>query len=85
VTTHDQPFASDALAGGEPAAPLSNWIKSISPRLMAWVGSCADHYAAAALYEQLSALSDAQLARRGLSRGSLAHDLHAACDRNAEN
>jgi hypothetical protein len=35
----------------------------------------ADHYAAAAMYEQLSRLSDAELQRRGLSRSTLARDV----------
>jgi hypothetical protein len=36
------------------------------------------------MYQQLSVLSDAELARRGLSRATLAHDLRAACVRNPE-
>jgi hypothetical protein len=39
-------------------------------------------HAAAAMYEQLSALSDAELSRRGLSRAHLAQDVRAACDRS---
>jgi hypothetical protein len=37
-----------------------------------WARSCAEHYAAAGLYEHLSKLSDAELRRRGLSRDTLA-------------
>jgi hypothetical protein len=48
--------------------------------MLAWVDTCADHWAAAAMYEQLSTLSDAELARRGLSRATLAHDVRVACD-----
>jgi hypothetical protein len=48
-----------------------------------WIEVLADHYAAAALYEELSRLSDAELRRRGLSRASLARDVLAACDRAA--
>jgi hypothetical protein len=81
MTTHHQAFASDALAAGEPAAPLSNRIRSMGLRLVARVDTCADYYAAAAIYEQLSALSDCELARRGLSRATLARDVCAACDR----
>jgi len=84
MTTPDQLFASDAVAAGEPAAPLSSWTRSIGQRLLAWIDTRADHWAAAAMYEQLSALSDAELARRGLSRTTLAHDVRAACDRIAE-
>jgi hypothetical protein len=45
------------------------------------LGTCADYYAAAAMYEQLSALSDAELMRRGLSRATLARDVRVGCDR----
>jgi hypothetical protein len=81
---HDHAFASDALAADKRSAPPSNWIRSITLRLAAWVDTCADHYAAATMYEQLSVLSDAELSRRGLSRASLAHDVCAACDRNSQ-
>jgi hypothetical protein len=43
--------------------------------LATWVDTCAEYRAAAAIYEQLSALSDAELARRGLSRATLARDV----------
>lgn len=84
MTTHDQLFASDVLAAGEPATPLSSWTRSIGLRLLAWIDTRADHWAAAAMYEQLSALSDAELARRGLSRATLAHDVRGTGDRIAE-
>jgi len=48
------------------------------------MASWTNHYAAVAMYEQLSGLSDAQLTRRGLSRATLAHDVRAACNFNAE-
>jgi hypothetical protein len=48
-----------------------------------WIADCievmADHYAAAAKYEELSRLADAELRRRGLSRSTLARDVLAAC------
>ncbi len=40
-----------------------------------WVEDCAHHYAAAQLYGHLIRLSDHELAQRGLSRDTLAHDL----------
>jgi hypothetical protein len=50
-----------------------------------WAGACieviAAYYTATAMYEQLSRLSDTELARRGLSRGNLARDVLATCDR----
>jgi hypothetical protein len=48
---------------------------------MEWVKTCADYYAAASAYEQLSGLSDAELRRRGLSRATLARDVSATCAR----
>jgi hypothetical protein len=50
-----------------------------------WIADCigvmADHYAAAAKYEQLSRLSDAELKQRGLSREALARHVLAPGDR----
>ena len=83
MTTHDRIFLTAAFATGKPAS-LANWIRSIAGRIASWADTCADHYAAAAMYEQLSALSDAELTRRGLSRATLAHDLRATCDRNSK-
>jgi hypothetical protein len=69
---------SDVLAAREPATSLPSRFKSVGARLLAWAGTCAAHWEAAALYDQLSALSDADLARRGLSRATLARDVAAA-------
>jgi hypothetical protein len=80
MNTHVQSFDSDALAASEPAAPLSNRIRSISLRLMVWVDTCADYYAAAAMYEQLSALSDSELARRRAQRWLARHATTAMRD-----
>jgi hypothetical protein len=82
MTAHDQLFASGTLAGGEPATPLPSWIGSIGLRLAAWARNCADYWEAATMYEQLAALSDAELTRRGLSRATLAQDVRATCDRS---
>jgi len=84
MTTHDRIFSTAAFATGKPAGSLANWIRSTAGRIATWADTCADYYAAAAMYQQLSALSDAELARRGLSRATLAHDVRATCDRGAE-
>jgi hypothetical protein len=84
MTANSQLFATDALAADGTSAPAPGWIKSFGQRIVVWVDSCADYLADAAIYQQLSALSDGELARRGLSRGTLAHDLRAACVRNTE-
>src|SRR5215510_7054891 len=81
MTTHNQVLAATPFAPSKPAGSLASWIKSVGRRIATWVDTCADYYAAAAMYEQLSALSDAELMRRGLSRATLSHDVLAACDR----
>jgi len=50
---------------------LSRCFGSLAAHIVAWVTTCADYYAAAALYEQLSRLSDAELKRRGMTRAEL--------------
>lgn len=62
---------------------LAGHLSSLGRRILDAIGAVADYSAAAALYEQLSALSDAELARRGLSRGTLARDICEARDPTA--
>src|SRR5262249_11966043 len=83
VITHDRFLSTEALAAGEPRRTLSDWLRCVGRRTVMWADTCADYYAAAARYEQLSALSDAELRRRGLSRATLARDVRAACDRGS--
>ena len=52
-------------------ASYRRWTASIAE----WVRTCAEHYAAAGLYERLSRLSDAELHRRGLNRNTLAQTI----------
>jgi len=75
---------TDVVAPSEPAARILNWIRSTGRRIVTWADTCADYYAAAAMYEQLSALSEAELARRGLTRATLARDVTAAFTYRAE-
>jgi hypothetical protein len=65
------------------AAALSSSIKSLARFFITWMSACADYYAAATMYEQLSKLSNAELRRRGLSRDTLARDVCQCCDRRA--
>jgi hypothetical protein len=74
---------SDGGAEAASARPLSGRLRDLGSRLVTWLVACADQWAAADLYQQLSALSDAELARRGLSRATLAHDVGVAADRTA--
>jgi hypothetical protein len=52
--------------------------------LAAWIKTCVDYYEAAAMYEQLSKLSDAELQRRRLSRATLARDVCDVCGSTVE-
>ena len=63
------------------ATSLFSSIKSLTERIAAWIETCADYYAAAALYDGLRRLSDAELHKRGLSRETLARDVCGSCDR----
>ena len=54
---------------------ISGWLQAATARLCAWVESCADTYAAAALYGEPGRFSDAELRRRGLARETLARDV----------
>jgi hypothetical protein len=58
-------------------------LAALWSRLSAWFGTCADYYEAAAAYEELARLSNAELARRGLSRDTLARDVCAAHERHS--
>jgi hypothetical protein len=60
----------DALA----ALPMS-WLPSLTQYIGICMATCADYHSAAALYDQLRHLSDAELARRGLARDTLARDV----------
>jgi hypothetical protein len=65
----------DAEPVGQDASAASSWLGRLRARLAAWIQRRADHYAAATIYAELSRLSDAELARRGLNRDVLARDL----------
>ena len=71
------PLADDAAQRGA----IFSLMQKTGAHIMEWAKVCARYYAAASAYEQLSALSNAELARRGLSRATLAGDVSAAYDR----
>ena len=79
--------ATSSLATGElmgtPRTSLGTHLGALGSHVAAWVGTCADYYQAAALYDQLSGLSNAELNRRGLSRATLAFDVGRGCDRTS--
>lgn len=83
MTMFAQPAAAHSVTAGDVGASLASGLKSLCQRVAAFATACADNYAAAALYDQLRGLSDAELGNRGLSRDTLARDVCGACDRIA--
>lgn len=74
MNMHERFAAPATMMPGAGASPRFFWFR-LAIWLAAWVRTCADHYAAAAAYDDLSRLSDRQLTHRGLSRDILARDL----------
>lgn len=77
MNMHESFAPSGELTAVAAAPPRSRRIRSLCTRLVAWARAWADYHAAAAAYEDLSRLSDAQLKRRGLSRDILVCDLRS--------
>ena len=81
MTTHDLLLPAQPPLAQPSGSALANCVSSLGTRIADWLATAADYYTAAAVYEQLSGLSDAELRRRGLSRSTLAWDISQACDR----
>jgi hypothetical protein len=67
---------AETLGGAE--IPVRSYVKAIATWVSARAEACANYLAAAAIYEHLSGLSDAELHRRCLSRSTLARDVSVA-------
>jgi hypothetical protein len=80
LSTHVPPLAASATIDGAKAR-IGSAATALAAHARVWVEACADYSAAAAIYEHLSKLSDAELHRRGLSRATLGSDICRACDR----
>jgi hypothetical protein len=76
------PLSNSELSGTSRPSPGARFGAFLT-YVAAWIETCADHYAAAAMYQQLSRLSDAELHKRGLSRNTLGRDVVQSCDRTA--
>jgi hypothetical protein len=74
----------DVVPSAKTAASPSSLLKSLAQHVMTWAKTCADYYAAAAMYERLSNLSNAELHRRGLSRDRLARHIFESCNGTAD-
>jgi hypothetical protein len=82
MTMHDHLLSAQTALRQAPEVPVANCISSFGTRIADWLATAADYYYAAADYERLARLSDAELHRRGLSRATLAWDISQACDRD---
>lgn len=80
MTNHDHLLPAEAARRSASLLRLSDFGSSLGTRIADWITTAADYYEAAATYEQLSRLSDAELHRRGLARTTLARDVCQACD-----
>jgi hypothetical protein len=78
MTFQDQAIVHEPIVA-QATASLSSSIKSVANGFVAWIESCADYWAAAALYDSLRRLSDFELQKRGLSRETLARDIFHSC------
>lgn len=63
---------------------LLRWSRGRFAKIATWLAVCADYHTAAAMYEELSRLSDVELKRRGLSRDRLAQEVCEVADRAAK-
>jgi hypothetical protein len=61
--------------GTSEASEARSRLSLLCAKFRRWLKACAEAYAAAAAYEDLCRLSDAELRRRSLSRDVLARDL----------
>jgi hypothetical protein len=71
----------EPIRSTESSVTASSWIKPFRQRVVMWLNTSADYYTAAALYDELRVLSDAELQKRGLLRGTLARHVCSVCDR----
>jgi hypothetical protein len=78
MTFHDQAVHETIVA--ETTTSLSRSVTSLAEGFVAWIESCADYWAAAALYDALRKLPDSELQKRGLSRDTLAQDVFHSCN-----
>ena len=74
-------YSADSVSQA-PWQPITALMKLAVAQLIAWQAVCSAYYGAAATYQELARLSDAELRRRGLSRDTLARDVCETLDRS---
>ena len=80
MTTYDKLSPPRPVVIGRASAKHGRW-RRLRARVATWLRKFASYYEAVAMYEELTGLSDAELARRGLDRPNLARDILQACDK----
>ena len=70
---------ADIASSSNPSLP--GWVGPFARRMLGWLNTCSSYFAAAAIYDEMRGLSDAELKRRGLSRDTLARNICESCDR----
>jgi hypothetical protein len=82
MTAQAKPSLAETVPQEARALSRHDRLKVLGAYLATWCETCTDYGEAAALFEQLSTLSDAELYRRGFSRATLGREVCAACDRS---
>jgi len=80
MTMPEQMVACQPAASGL-SARIAVAVRHAARWMAEWLEACADYWAAAALYDELRRLSDAELRNRGLSRDTLAKHAFKSYDR----
>jgi len=75
MAIYEQMSVGHATPSPQRMRHLSGLIRSLGRRIAVGIKACADYCAAAAMYDHLRGLSDAELHKRGLSRETLAWDI----------
>jgi hypothetical protein len=81
VTMNTQPLTNEFAGRAASRDQLLRRAGRAFAKMAGWLATCAHYHAAAARYEELAGLSDAELKRRGLSRDTLAKDICESTDR----
>jgi hypothetical protein len=79
--TSQADIVREAVAPRTVGGRLSGVLARVWGAITTWVENAVDYHAAAATYDALRTLSDAELCRRGLSRTTLARDVCAMYER----
>ena len=78
IQRHSDTMLARNLLTGSSRGPFLR-VLATAKQIRSWLETCRDYRRAAASYDELRWLSEAELRRRGLSRDTLARDICSAC------